>query len=79
MSDSNCGERLTGHGAEWNNANLSPEDARAATAWVEARVDKRSMLTDKDRVEDVPAILDALAFQTAFWALFLEPRHTEIH
>ncbi len=57
MSDSNCGERLTGHGAEWNNANLSPEDARTATAWVEARVDKRSMLTDKDRVEDVRDIM----------------------
>ncbi len=57
MSDSNCGERLTGHGAEWNNANLSPDDARTATAWVEARVDKRSMLTDKDRVEDVRDIM----------------------
>ena len=57
MSDSNCGERLTGHGAEWNNANLSSEDARTATAWVEARVDKRSMLTDKDRVEDVRDIM----------------------
>ena len=57
MSNSNCGERLTGHGAEWNNANLSADDARAATAWVEARVDKRSMLTNKDRVEDVRDIM----------------------
>ena len=57
MSDSNCGERLTGHGAEWNNANLSADDARTATAWVEARVDKRSMLTNKDRVEDVRDIM----------------------
>ena len=57
MSESNCGERLTGHGAEWNNANLSREDARTATAWVEARVDKRSMLTDKNRVEDVRDIM----------------------
>jgi len=57
MSDSNCGERLTGHGAEWNNAKLSPDDARTATAWVEARVDKRSMLTNKDRVEDVRDIM----------------------
>ncbi len=57
MSNSNCGERLTGHGAEWNNANLSPDDARAATAWVEARVDKRSMLTNKERVEDVRDIM----------------------
>ena len=57
MSNSNCGERLTGHGAEWNNANLSPDDARAATAWVEAHVDKRLMLTNKDRVEDVRDIM----------------------
>ena len=57
MSDSNCGERLTGHGAEWNNANLSADDARTATAWVEARVDKRSMLTNKERVEDVRDIM----------------------
>jgi len=57
MSDSNCGERLTGHGAEWNNATLSADDARTATAWVEARVDKRSMLTNKERVEDVRDIM----------------------
>ncbi|MAH85635.1 MAG: heterodisulfide reductase subunit B [Rhodospirillaceae bacterium TMED8] len=57
MNDSNCGERLTGHGSEWNNAKLSPDDARAATAWVEARVDKRSMLTNKERVEDVRDIM----------------------
>ncbi|MEK9672577.1 MAG: heterodisulfide reductase-related iron-sulfur binding cluster [Rhodospirillaceae bacterium] len=57
MSDSNCGERLTGHGSEWNNAKLNAEDARAATSWVEARVDKRSMLTSKDRVEDVRDIM----------------------
>ncbi len=57
MSNSNCGERLTGHGAEWNNANLSPDDARAATAWVEAHVDKRSMLTNKERVEDIRDIM----------------------
>jgi heterodisulfide reductase subunit B len=47
------GERFTGHGAEWRPANLSPEDARMATAWVEQKIDKRSMLTNKDRVEDV--------------------------
>ena len=57
MSNSNCGERLTGHGVEWNNANLSADDARTATAWVEARVDKRSMLTNKERVEDVRDIM----------------------
>ena len=26
----NCGERFTGHGAEWRDSNLSPEDARLA-------------------------------------------------
>ena len=52
-NDKQQGERFTGHGAEWRNSNLSSEDARAATAWVEQRIDKRSMLTDKGRVEDV--------------------------
>jgi heterodisulfide reductase subunit B len=47
------GQRFTGHGAEWRGAALSSDDARIATAWVEQRIDKRSMLTAKDRVEDV--------------------------
>jgi len=47
------GERFTGHGAEWRPAHLSPDDAMTATAWVEQKIDKRSMLTNKDRVEDV--------------------------
>jgi heterodisulfide reductase subunit B len=46
-------ERFTGHGAEWKPANLSSADARIATAWVEQKIDKRSMLTNKDRVQDV--------------------------
>ena len=45
-------ERFTGHGAEWRDANLTPSEAKLATSWVEAKVDKRSMLTNKDRVED---------------------------
>ncbi len=45
--------RFTGHGAEWRPANLSAGEAATATAWVEQRIDKRSMLTNKDRVEDV--------------------------
>ena len=49
----NSGERFTGHGPEWTDSNLSPEDARTATVWVEQKIDKRSMLTNKDRVEDV--------------------------
>jgi len=43
----------TGFGDEWRPSNLSPAEARAATSWVEARIDKRSMLTSKERVEDV--------------------------
>jgi heterodisulfide reductase subunit B len=51
------GERFTGHGAEWRDANLSPADARTATAWVEQVINKRSMETNKDRVEDVRDIM----------------------
>ena len=29
------GDRFTGHGSEWHDAKLSPEDARIATSWVE--------------------------------------------
>jgi heterodisulfide reductase subunit B len=46
-------ERFTGHGSEWRDANLSPVEAKIATSWVELKVDKRSMLTQKDRVADV--------------------------
>ena len=53
MTQRDDGTRFTGHGAEWHDAKLSPDQARTATSWVEARVDKRSMLTSKDRVEDV--------------------------
>lgn len=47
------GERFTGHGPEWKDSNLSPQEAQIATAWVEQKIDRRSMLTNKDRVEDV--------------------------
>ena len=56
-SAGDSGERFTGHGSEWRDSNLSAQDARTATAWVEARVDKRSMLTNKDRVEDVRDVM----------------------
>jgi heterodisulfide reductase subunit B len=46
-------ERFTGHGPEWRDAGLSAGEARMATAWVEQKVDRRSMLTGKERVEDV--------------------------
>jgi heterodisulfide reductase subunit B len=51
------GERFTGHGADWADSGLSPQDARQATSWVEQRIDRRSMLTNKDRVEDVRDIM----------------------
>jgi heterodisulfide reductase subunit B len=49
----NGGERFTGHGPEWQDANLSKEEAQVATVWVDQIVNRRSMLTNKDRVEDV--------------------------
>ena len=52
-SSINDSERFTGHGAEWRDSNLSSADAQTATAWVEARINKRSMLTTKQHVEDV--------------------------
>ena len=52
------GEMFTGHGSEWRNAGrLSADEARLATSWVEARIDRRSMLTNKDRVEDVRDVM----------------------
>jgi heterodisulfide reductase subunit B len=53
MTNDNGQERFTGHGAEWKPANLTAGEAVTATAWVEQRIDRRSMLTNKDRVEDV--------------------------
>ena len=47
------GERFTGHGEEWKDASLSKSDAVTATVWVEQIINKRSMQTNKDRVEDV--------------------------
>ena len=41
----------TGFGDEWRPSNLTPAEAQAATSWVEAKIDRRSMLTGKDRVE----------------------------
>jgi len=48
---------FTGHGSEWKPSNLTPAEARQATSWVEAKIDRRSMLTNKDRVEDVRDIM----------------------
>jgi len=54
------GERFTGHGPEWRDTKLSSDDARVATVWVEQVVNKRSMLTQKDRVEDVRDLMWSL-------------------
>jgi len=51
------GERFTGHGPEWRDAKLDRQDAVTATVWVEQIINKRSMLTQKDRVEDVRDIM----------------------
>jgi heterodisulfide reductase subunit B len=57
MSTDNGNERFTGHGAEWKDANLSKDEAHVATVWVDQIINKRSMLTNKDRVEDVRDIM----------------------
>jgi heterodisulfide reductase subunit B len=49
----NDGERFTGHGSEWSDSKLSKDDAHVATVWVDQIVNRRSMLTNKDRVEGV--------------------------
>jgi heterodisulfide reductase subunit B len=53
MATGNGGERFTGHGSEWTDAKLSAEEAHVATVWVDQIVNRRSMLTNKARVEDV--------------------------
>ncbi|WP_338465615.1 heterodisulfide reductase-related iron-sulfur binding cluster [Novosphingobium sp. ZN18A2] len=53
MTNGTGGERFTGHGAEWRDSNLNAADAQVATAWVEQRINKRAMLTTKQRVDDV--------------------------
>jgi heterodisulfide reductase subunit B len=46
-----------GFGAEWRRAELSADEAQKATAWVETRIDRRSLLTGKERVEDARDIM----------------------
>jgi heterodisulfide reductase subunit B len=48
---------FSGFGSEWRASTLSPEDARTATAWVEKRIDRREMLTQKDKVHDVRDVM----------------------
>ena len=37
---------FTGFGNEWRPSNLTPSEARAATSWVEAKIDRRSTKAD---------------------------------
>ena len=46
-----------GFGADWTPTKLSTTEARRATDWVEARIDKRALLTSKERKEDVRDIM----------------------
>ena len=46
-----------GFGADWQASNLTPDEARRATDWVEAKIDKRALLTSKERKEDVRDIM----------------------
>jgi heterodisulfide reductase subunit B len=50
-------ERFTGHGSEWRDSNLSEAEALQATSWVEQKIDKRSMLTNKNRVQDIRDVM----------------------
>jgi heterodisulfide reductase subunit B len=50
----------TGFGEEWKPSRLTDTEARQATAWVESRIDRREMLVNKERVEDVRDILREL-------------------
>ena len=52
-TDTQSGERFTGHGPEWQSAQLTAKDAQTATVWVEQVINKRRMQTGKERVEDV--------------------------
>ena len=53
----NGGGAFNGFGADWKASGLSPAEARRATDWVEAKIDKRALLTSKERKEDVRDIM----------------------
>ncbi len=50
MAQADQGGHYTGFGPEWQPAPLAPEQARRATDWVEARIDRRALLVNKDQV-----------------------------
>ncbi|MEX5729576.1 heterodisulfide reductase subunit B [Rhodovulum iodosum] len=47
------GGAFGGFGAEWKPSNLTPDEARRATDWVAQKIDKRALLTGKERKEDI--------------------------
>ena len=53
MAHANEGGHYAGFGPEWQPAPLAPAEARRATDWVEARIDRRALLVNKEQVEDV--------------------------
>ncbi len=53
----NGGGAFNGFGADWKASGLNPAEARRATDWVEAKIDKRALLTSKERKEDVRDIM----------------------
>lgn len=57
FGNQNSEQRFTGHGAEWKDSNLDQQQAQAATQWVEAKIDKRALLTSREKVEDVRDIM----------------------
>src|SRR5579864_8391082 len=56
-NDNRSEQAYAGFGQEWRPAKLSADEAHVATSWVETRIDRRSMLTGKDQVEDVRDIM----------------------
>ncbi len=48
---------FNGFGADWQPSQLSATEARRATDWVEAKIDKRALLTGKERKQDVRDIM----------------------
>src|SRR5690606_21916661 len=51
MTDKDSTGAYSGFGAEWRATQLRPDEAKRATDWVEAKIDKRALLTSKERKE----------------------------
>ena len=69
---------FTGFGAEWRPSNLTPSEAQAATSWVEAKIDRRSMLTNKDRVADIRDAMWQLEKEGEILVHRLDERHEPV-